>query len=103
VLSCSRVFNRSIADYIYDKEPVTNTYISVPPKLGHLNCAAFIAGIVNGILDGAGFVRVALCWIAAAAHTNTQTHTQHTKHTHTHTQTCVFYICSSPQHRNNTQ
>ena len=41
---------------IYETAPVTNQYISVPPDLGHLNCAAYIAGVVAGILDGANFV-----------------------------------------------
>jgi trafficking protein particle complex subunit 5 len=40
---------------IMDAEPVTNTFISVPPDMGNLNCAAYIAGIVAGILDSAGF------------------------------------------------
>lgn len=41
---------------IYETAPVTNQYISVPPDLGHLNCAAYIAGVVAGILHGANFV-----------------------------------------------
>eukprot|EP01029_Cantina_marsupialis_P029129 TRINITY_DN779840_c0_g1_i1.p1 TRINITY_DN779840_c0_g1~~TRINITY_DN779840_c0_g1_i1.p1 ORF type:complete len:189 (+),score=33.95 TRINITY_DN779840_c0_g1_i1:120-686(+) len=40
---------------INDNSPLTNTFISVPKDFGNLNCAAFIAGIVNGILDAAGF------------------------------------------------
>jgi hypothetical protein len=30
-------------------------FVSVPKEMGHLNCAAFVAGIVRGVLDGAGF------------------------------------------------
>jgi hypothetical protein len=41
--------------YIYDKDPITNKFISVPKSFGSLNCAAFVAGIVNGFLDGAEF------------------------------------------------
>lgn len=43
--------------YIYDRDPITNRFIgtSVPKEFQHFNCAAFIAGIVNGILDGAEF------------------------------------------------
>jgi len=41
--------------YIYDREPITNKYISVPRDLGQLNVAAFIAGIVEGILTAANF------------------------------------------------
>lgn len=32
-----------------------NKYISVPADYGHFNCAAFSAGIINGVLDAAGF------------------------------------------------
>lgn len=32
-----------------------NKYISVPADYGHFNCAAFSAGIINGVLDSAGF------------------------------------------------
>lgn len=41
--------------YIYDREPITNRFISVPKEFGHFNCATFVAGIINGILDGAEF------------------------------------------------
>lgn len=41
--------------YVYDKEPITNRFMSIPANLGNFNCAAFIAGIVNGFLDGAEF------------------------------------------------
>jgi hypothetical protein len=40
-----------LADMIHEREPIVNTYISVPKEYGHLNCASFIAGIVHGILD----------------------------------------------------
>lgn len=32
-----------------------NKYISVPKDYGDLNCAAFCAGIINGVLNSAGF------------------------------------------------
>lgn len=32
-----------------------NQYISVPKEMNQLNCAAFVAGIVEGACDGAGF------------------------------------------------
>jgi len=41
--------------YIYDSNPITNRYISVPRDLGQLNCASFIAGIIAGALDAAQF------------------------------------------------
>ncbi len=39
------------ADMIHDKDPLVNTYISVPKDFGHLNCAAFVAGAVHGMLE----------------------------------------------------
>jgi len=41
--------------YIIEKEPLVNTFISVPKDKGSLNCAAFTAGIVEAVLDGANF------------------------------------------------
>lgn len=41
---------------IVDTEPVTNHFVSMPNHLGQLNCAAYLAGIVEGILDSAKFV-----------------------------------------------
>ncbi|KAL0943612.1 transporter particle component [Colletotrichum truncatum] len=40
---------------IIDNEPLVNAFISVPREMSQLNCAAFVAGIVEGICDGAGF------------------------------------------------
>jgi hypothetical protein len=43
---------------IYEAKPCTNKYISVPANLGGnraLNVAAYIGGIIAGILTGAGF------------------------------------------------
>lgn len=34
---------------------MVNKYISVPSDYGHFNCAAFVAGIINGVLDASGF------------------------------------------------
>ncbi|CAN0008822.1 unnamed protein product [Discosporangium mesarthrocarpum] len=41
---------------IHEREPITNTFVSVPPDLGQLNCAALVAGVIAGVLDGASFV-----------------------------------------------
>lgn len=46
------------ADMISDHDPVTNRFISVPRDMGKINCAAYIAGIIEGILAGQGFVSV---------------------------------------------
>ena len=41
---------------IHESNPITNTFVSVPSDLGQLDCAAYIAGIIAGILDSAKFV-----------------------------------------------
>merc|ERR1712142_691776 len=41
--------------YIIEKEPLVNTFISVPKDKGSLNCAAFVAGIVEAVLVGCNF------------------------------------------------
>ena len=38
-----------------DVDLFVNRYISVPKDMGQLNCAAFIAGVLKGALQGAGF------------------------------------------------
>lgn len=38
-----------------DTNLFVNRSISVPKDLGTLNCAAFIAGVLKGALQGAGF------------------------------------------------
>mmetsp|Transcript_15390 Transcript_15390/g.36361 ORF Transcript_15390/g.36361 Transcript_15390/m.36361 type:complete len:195 (-) Transcript_15390:44-628(-) len=40
---------------INEKEPLVNKFISVPRELGSLNCGAFVAGVVKGMLDAAEF------------------------------------------------
>ncbi|CAG8720327.1 16828_t:CDS:2 [Gigaspora margarita] len=40
---------------ISDNDPLISKYISVPKELSQLNCNAFLAGIVEAILDGAQF------------------------------------------------
>ncbi|KAK4151998.1 NO signaling/Golgi transport ligand-binding domain-containing protein [Chaetomidium leptoderma] len=40
---------------IVDNEPLVNAYISVPREMSQLNCAAFVAGIIEGVCDGAMF------------------------------------------------
>jgi trafficking protein particle complex subunit 5 len=40
---------------ITDNEPIVNSYISVPKEMSQLNCAAFVAGIVEGVCDASGF------------------------------------------------
>ncbi|KAJ1382585.1 trafficking protein particle complex subunit 5, partial [Ochromonadaceae sp. CCMP2298] len=40
---------------IHEHAPITNTFVSVPADMGRLNCAAFLAGIIAGVLDAANF------------------------------------------------
>ncbi|KAL2152197.1 hypothetical protein VTH82DRAFT_5381 [Thermothelomyces myriococcoides] len=40
---------------IVDNEPLVNAYISVPREMSQLNCAAYVAGIIEGVCDGAMF------------------------------------------------
>lgn len=40
---------------ISDFDLYVTKYISVPKDMGQLNCAAFVAGVVKGALDGGGF------------------------------------------------
>ncbi|PIO64429.1 transport protein particle component, Bet3, partial [Teladorsagia circumcincta] len=42
-------------DLLIEKEPVVNTFISVPKDKGMLNCAAFVAGIIQAMLDASNF------------------------------------------------
>lgn len=48
---------------IREDEPVTNYFISMPKEMSRLNVAAFIGGIVRGVLDSAGFT----CTVQAIA------------------------------------
>eukprot|EP01138_Halocafeteria_seosinensis_P016287 gb/GECG01016617.1/.p1 GENE.gb/GECG01016617.1/~~gb/GECG01016617.1/.p1 ORF type:complete len:266 (+),score=27.05 gb/GECG01016617.1/:1-798(+) len=41
---------------IYDNAPLTNRYISVPKDFGSFNCAVFIGGILQGMLEQSNFV-----------------------------------------------
>ena len=42
--------------YIIEKEPLVNKFISVPKDKGSLNCAVFVAGIIQAVLSNCGFV-----------------------------------------------
>jgi hypothetical protein len=47
-----------VIDMISDNEPILTRYISVPKELSQLNCNAFVAGIVEAVLDGCQFVSI---------------------------------------------
>lgn len=40
---------------LIDNEPAVSSYISVPREMSQLNCAAFVAGIIEAVLDGSLF------------------------------------------------
>lgn len=41
--------------YLFEDEPLVNQFISVPKDQSSLNCAAFVAGVVEGFLNGTHF------------------------------------------------
>nr|CAG4645223.1 EOG090X0H7V [Leptodora kindtii] len=41
--------------YLIEKETLVNRFISVPKDKGNLNCAAFGAGVIEGILNASNF------------------------------------------------
>ena len=50
-------------DMIYDNAAITNTFVSVPADMSQFNAAAYLGGIINGVLDGAKFVStIMLCY-----------------------------------------
>ena len=44
-----------LVDMITINDPVVNRFISVPKDFSQLNCGAFLAGMVDAILDGSQF------------------------------------------------
>jgi hypothetical protein len=53
--SLERSTERDDEYMIVDGAPLVNQFVSVPANLGALDCAAFMAGVVAGLLDGAFF------------------------------------------------
>jgi hypothetical protein len=41
--------------YLIERECLVNKFISVPKDKANLNCASFVAGIVEGVLCSSGF------------------------------------------------
>lgn len=37
-----------------DNEPMVNGFVSVPREMSQLNCAAYVAGVVEGVCDACG-------------------------------------------------
>ena len=44
-----------MVDMVHDNAPIITKFISIPQSMGQLNCGAFIAGIVEAILDSTMF------------------------------------------------
>jgi len=44
-----------LTDYIIESEPLVNKFISVPKDKGSLNCASFIAGVIESVLTEMNF------------------------------------------------
>jgi hypothetical protein len=55
--------------YLLENDPITNKFVSVPSGYGDINCAAFLAGIINGAL-------VAMCIDCAVTASWDESHTQ---------------------------
>ena len=53
-------FNLCFIDYIIEHEPIVNKFISVPKDKKFINCAAFIGGIIEAILNECNFVSYCL-------------------------------------------
>lgn len=49
------MFN-AIKDMITESEPIICKYISTPKDMSTLNCSAFVAGIIEGMLEASEFV-----------------------------------------------
>ena len=45
-----RLFKTCFSDFLIEKDPLVNTFISLPKDKSNLNCAWFIAGIVEAFL-----------------------------------------------------
>ena len=41
---------------IIENSPISNRFISIPKEYDALNCAAFFAGMIHGMLESADFV-----------------------------------------------
>jgi hypothetical protein len=56
--------------YLIESEPITNKFVSVPRNFGDINCASFLAGMINGAM----LAKCIDCTVAASwdeAHTQT--------------------------------
>lgn len=52
----------SCVDYIIEREPLVNRFISVPKDKKFINCASFVGGIIEAILNECCFVSFLFCF-----------------------------------------
>ncbi|RXG69317.1 Trafficking protein particle complex subunit 5 [Armadillidium vulgare] len=57
--------------YLIEKEPLVNRFISVPRDKSSINCAAFVAGIVEAVLNATGFTFIKPAKVTALWHKGT--------------------------------
>jgi|EP00945_MAST-04E_sp_MAST-4E-sp1_P005642 trafficking protein particle complex subunit 5 len=57
---------------IHDNDPLVNRFISVPEEMGSLDCAAFMAGIIDGVLEASGFPATEVRAVPVALEDGTQ-------------------------------
>jgi len=50
-----KVSGSDVAYYIEERDPLVNNFVSIPEDYGSMNCAAFVAGIISGVLNSSGF------------------------------------------------
>uniref|UniRef100_A0A915NGC1 Trafficking protein particle complex subunit 5 n=1 Tax=Meloidogyne floridensis TaxID=298350 RepID=A0A915NGC1_9BILA len=63
------IFKLIFKDFLIEKEPMVNTFISLPKDKGSLNCASFIAGIIEAFLAESNFpCRVTAHWHMGTAY-----------------------------------
>lgn len=53
---------------ITDNDPLISQYISVPKEIKDFNPGALVAGIMEGVCDGAGFATVGVRGTGVSAH-----------------------------------
>eukprot|EP00188_Purpureofilum_apyrenoidigerum_P000383 Plantae.Rhodophyta-Purpureofilum_apyrenoidigerum.ctg11642.p1 GENE.Plantae.Rhodophyta-Purpureofilum_apyrenoidigerum.ctg11642~~Plantae.Rhodophyta-Purpureofilum_apyrenoidigerum.ctg11642.p1 ORF type:complete len:206 (+),score=26.41 Plantae.Rhodophyta-Purpureofilum_apyrenoidigerum.ctg11642:108-725(+) len=53
--SLKKVSGSEVAYYIEERDPLVNNFVSIPKDYGSMNCAAFVAGIISGVLHSSGF------------------------------------------------
>ena len=55
-----RAANNPAEYMVTDNEPLVNSYVSMPREMSQLNCAAFVAGIIEGVCDASGFSTISV-------------------------------------------